>query len=593
MSKHFRLLLSLMLALSIMIGACGGDEEPTPVPQQAAPLAAVEQPAPTPTPEPTPAPVAEPTQPPAEEAAEAVEENGIVTAVDAYLSGIPEGFMMVSLDAFKQAMDATDVYVIDVREVSDYEAGHIEGAVNIPIRTLVDDLSLIPSDQPVIIYCASGLRAGMATSVLRTMGYENVRSYAGGWRGWSAASEPVSSDATEPGEFDVPQVDAQLIEAAQKFLNNLPEGFHSIGSVEKLEEIMDSSDVYLIDVREDNEVAETGMIPGAVHIPLRTLAQQVAQIPADQPVVVYCKSGFRAALASGALHMMGFENVRAFPPSFDGWAAADKPAAEESAIETGAVQEDDVIAAVDAYLTAIPEGFLIVSLDAFKNQMDATDVYVIDIREESDYEAGHIEGAVNIPIRTLAENLNQIPSDRPVVIYCASGLRAGLSLSVLRALGYENIRAYAGGWRGWSAAGEPASTEAVEPGEFDVPEINEAVLAAANSFLANIPDGYYGITSVEKLNEIIDASEIFLVDVREDDEVAETGMIPGAVHIPLRTVAQNLDQIPTDQPVVVYCKVGFRSALAAGALHHMGYTNVRVFTPSMSGWLEAGEEVVK
>jgi rhodanese-related sulfurtransferase len=596
MSKHFRLLLSLMLALSIFVSACGGDEEPTPAPQQAAPLAAVEQAAPTPTPEPTPVPVAEPTQAPAEEVAEVAEPAEVSdthAAVDAYLAAIPEGFMMVSLDAFKQAMDATDVYVIDVREVSDYEAGHIEGAVNIPIRTLVDDLSLIPADQPVIIYCASGLRAGMATSVLRTMGYDNVRSYAGGWRAWSAAGEPVSTDATEPGEFNVPQVDAQLTETAQQFLNNLPEGFHSIGSVERLEEIMDSSDIYLIDVREDNEVAETGMIPGAVHIPLRTLAQHADQIPADQPVVVYCKSGFRAALASGALHMMGFENVRAFPPSFDGWAAADKAAAEEPAIETGAVEGDAVVAAVDAYLTAIPEGFLIVSLDAFKSQMDATDVYVIDIREESDYEAGHIEGAVNIPIRTLAENLNQIPSDRPVVIYCASGLRAGLSLSVLRSLGYDNIRAYAGGWRGWSAAGEPASTEATEPGEFDVPEMDEAVLAAANAFLANIPDGFYGITSVDRLNEIMDASEIFLVDVREDDEVAETGMIPGAVHIPLRTVAQNLDQIPTDQPVVVYCKVGFRSALAAGALHHMGYTNVRVFTPSMSGWLEADGEVVK
>jgi rhodanese-related sulfurtransferase len=596
MSKHLRLLLSLMLALSIFVSACGGDEEPTPAPQQAAPLAAVEQAAPTPTPEPTLAPVAEPTQAPAEEVAEVAEPAEVSdthAAVDAYLAAIPEGFMMVSLDAFKQAMDATDVYVIDVREVSDYEAGHIEGAVNIPIRTLVDDLSLIPTDQPVIIYCASGLRAGMATSVLRTMGYDNVRSYAGGWRAWSAANEPVSTEATDAGEFDVPQVDTQLIEVAQNFLNNLPEGFHSIGSVERLEEIMDSSDIYLIDVREDNEVAETGMIPGAVHIPLRTLAQQVAQIPADQPVVVYCKSGFRAALASGALHMMGFENVRAFPPSFDGWAAADKAAAEEPAIETGAVEGDAVVAAVDAYLTAIPEGFMMVSLDAFKQAMDATDVYVIDIREESDYEAGHIEGAVNIPIRTLAENLNQIPSDRPVVIYCASGLRAGLSLSVLRSLGYDNIRAYAGGWRGWSAAGEPAGTEATEPGEFDVPELDEAVLAAANSFLANIPDGFYGITSVDRLNEIMDASEIFLVDVREDDEVAETGMIPGAVHIPLRTVAQNLDQIPADQPVVVYCKVGFRSALAAGALHHMGYTNVRVFTPSMSGWLEADGEVAR
>jgi rhodanese-related sulfurtransferase len=576
--KSSRFVIALLLSLSLLAGCV--------LPPIALPM-----------PEAVPAgqPAAEPTAVAVEEAAEepAAEESDLVAVVDAYLSSIPEGFMAVGLDAFKNAMDATDVYVIDVREVSDYEAGHIEGAVNIPIRTLVNDLSLIPTDQPVIIYCASGLRAGMATSVMRTLGYDNVRSYAGGWRGWSAANEPVSTDAAEPGEFAVPQTDPALIDAALSFLNNLPEGFYSIGSVERLEEIMDSSDVYLIDVREEAEVAETGTIPGAVHFPLRTLAQHVDQIPTDQPVVVYCKTGFRAALASGALHMLGFENVRTFPPGFDGWVEADKAAAVEPAIEAGAAEGDVVIAAVDAYISSIPEGFLILSLDAFKAQMDATDVYVIDIREPGDYEAGHIEGAVNIPIRTLAENLNQIPADQPVVIYCASGLRAGLSLSVLRSLGYENIRAFAGGWRGWSAAGEPVSTDAVEPGEFDMPEVDEAVLAAANNFLTNIPDGFYGITSVEKLNEIMDVSEVFLLDVREDAEVAETGMIPGAVHIPLRMVAQNLDQIPTDQPVVVYCKVGFRAALASGALHHMGYTNVRVFTPSMTGWLEAGEEVVK
>ena len=46
------------------------------------------------------------------------------------------------------------------------------------------------------------------------------------------------------------------------------------------------------------------------------------QIPTDQPVIVYCASGHRAALANSALHMMGFSNVRAFPAGYGAWEAA-------------------------------------------------------------------------------------------------------------------------------------------------------------------------------------------------------------------------------------------------------------------------------
>jgi rhodanese-related sulfurtransferase len=224
--------------------------------------------------------------------------------------------------------------------------------------------------------------------------------------------------------------------------------------------------------------------------------------------------------------------------------------------------------------------------------MDVTDVYVIDVREVSEYEAGHIEGAVNIPIRTLAQNLDKVPSDMPVIVYCASGQRAGMATSVLRSLGYDNVRSFAAGWRGWTAANEPVSTEAAEAGSFEI-AADPALVAVADNFLSGIPEGFLAVGTVEKLETMMDATEIFLIDVREESEVAETGMIPGAVNIPIRTLGQNLDQIPTDQPVVVYCKSGFRAALAAGALHVMGYDNVRAFPPSMNGWLEAGEEVAK
>jgi rhodanese-related sulfurtransferase len=582
--KSSRYIVALLLILSLLAGCAL-----PPITLPAMPEAAtVEQ------------PVAEPTE---EAVAEDADMAGdlvadLVAVVDAYLASIPDGFMVMGIDAVKEAMDATEVYLIDVRETGEYEAGHIEGAVNIPIRTLSDNLAQVPTDQPVIVYCASGQRAGLATSALRAMGYDNVRSFAAGWKGWSAAGEPVSTEATAPGEFAVPEMDAALLEAVDSFLNNIPEGFYAVGTAEKLETMMDATDVFLVDVREESEVAETGMIPGAVNIPLRTVAQNLDQIPTDQPVVVYCKSGFRAALAAGALHVLGYQNVQTFPPSFVGWAEADAATGQESPVEAGEIEADvdaasAVVAAADAYLSAIPEGFLSLGLDAFKAQMEATDVYVIDVREASEYEAGHIEGAVNIPIRMLGESLSQIPSDMPVVVYCASGHRAGMAVSALHTLGYGNVRAFGGGWKAWSAAGEPTSTEAAEAGEFVAPEIDAALLEAANAFLTAIPEGFYAIGAVDKLNEMMDASEIFLLDVREESEVAETGMIPGAINMPIRTLGQNVDQIPTDQPVVVYCKSGFRAALAAGALHVMGFENVRAFPSSMNGWLESGEEVVK
>ena len=94
--------------------------------------------------------------------------------------------------------------------------------------------------------------------------------------------------------------------------------------MEKLKDLMDSVDVTLVDVREDPEW-EAGHIPGAVHVPLRTLMQNLDQIPKEQPVVTYCKTGHRAAMGMTALQMVGYDNARAFPPSFVGWSEAGEP----------------------------------------------------------------------------------------------------------------------------------------------------------------------------------------------------------------------------------------------------------------------------
>ena len=578
MSTQFRYVVAILMVLTLVLSACSGSQPAADAPAPAAaPLAQAEA---TPTEAPT-ATVA------AVEDAAPAEGADLTAIVNDYLANIPEGFMNVGkLDAFKEILATGEAVLIDVRTPDEYAAGHIEGAVNVPIDTLAQNLAKIPADKPVIVYCASGHRAGMALSSLRILGYDNVRAFSPGWKGWSSANEPASTTAVEGETYPVPEIDQSLLAAVDGFLSAIPEGYFAIGAVDKLQEALDAGAV-LIDVREVKEFEE-GAIPGAINLPLRTVAANLEQIPQDQPVVVYCASGFRAALATGALHVLGYENVRAFPPSYAGWESAQGESGDAPAEAAATAAPADLIAMIDEYLSAIPEGYMAVGkLDAFKELLESAKPVLIDVREASEYADGHIAGAINIPIRTLAQHLDKIPTDQPVMVYCASGHRAGMATSALHALGYSNVKAFPPGWKGWIAANEPVSMDAVEATTYSAPAVNADLLAAVDGFLSNIPEGFYALGTVEKMKEAIDAGAV-IIDVREANEYAD-GHIAGAIDIPIRTLAQNLDKVPTDKAVVVYCASGFRAALSTAALQIMGYSNVRAFPPSYAGWAEAGE----
>ena len=515
---------------------------------------------------------------------------GGMEAIDAFASNMPEGYLATGkMDDVQSAMDA-GALLIDVREAGEYAEGHLPGAINIPLRTVAQNLDKIPVDQPVLVYCASGLRAGTALSALRTLGYDNVKSFPGGWKAWSGEGREASTDAVDAQSVEPMAVDADLLAQVDGFLSSIPEGYYSVGTVEKLQEAMDAG-AMLVDVRETSEF-DQGAITGAVNIPIRTLMQNLDQIPTDQPVIVYCASGHRAAMANGILHMAGFDNARAFPPGYGAWAAAQETVAEAPAevpAEVAAAVNSDfaVVMQTADMLEAIPEGYSTAgAIEKFQEMIVATSPTIIDVREESEYAEGHIPGAINIPLRTITQNLDKIPNDAPTVVYCASGLRAGMALATLKMLGYDNVKSFSGGWKAWSGAGAEVSTDAGEAAIVTPLDVNPEALAAADEFLVNIPEGYLSIASVEKLQEAMDNGAV-LIDVREPDEFSQ-GHIATAVNIPLRTLAANIEQIPTDQPVIVYCASGHRAALANAALHLMGFDNVRAFPAGYGAWEAAG-----
>jgi rhodanese-related sulfurtransferase len=97
----------------------------------------------------------------------------------------------------KRRMDAGEkIVLIDVREDNEWAEGHLPGAVHLGKGIIERDVeSRIPhNDAKLILYCGGGFRSALAADNLQKMGYTNVESMDGGWKGWVQAGLPTSKD---------------------------------------------------------------------------------------------------------------------------------------------------------------------------------------------------------------------------------------------------------------------------------------------------------------------------------------------------------------------------------------------------------------
>jgi len=115
--------------------------------------------------------------------------------IHAFLSQLPADFETVAGKTLAAKQNAGEnVFVLDVREPDEFKAGHIEGAVNAPIRTLAQNLDKLPKDKaaPIAVVCKSGIRAAYATMTLKLMGHTNVKDVVGGMLAWEKDTLPVT-----------------------------------------------------------------------------------------------------------------------------------------------------------------------------------------------------------------------------------------------------------------------------------------------------------------------------------------------------------------------------------------------------------------
>jgi hydroxyacylglutathione hydrolase len=137
----------------------------------------------------------------------------------------------------------------------------------------------------------------------------------------------------------------------------------------------------------------------------------------------------------------------------------DPEQAERLRAQLAVIGFDDVRGYMSPEPAAGDEPLRIEQLDARAAASRANDgAVLLDVREESEWRAGHAPGAIHIPYEHVRDRARELPAGRPIVTYCAGGIRSSLAASVLESSGRDvaNMR---GGFTAWRVAGLPISRE--------------------------------------------------------------------------------------------------------------------------------------
>lgn len=257
-------------------------------------------------------------QPAAEEPA-AVETNVVEEGVLAYFANMPEDVYKIGEKDFLAKVEAgDDMVILDIRSAEDYAKGHVKGAINVPWGTAIsDNITKIPQDKDVYIYCYTGQTAGQAVVTLNLAGI-NAKSVNLGWNlGISKAEgvEALTDTETYTLGTDTYEVDPAIVEALNAYYSGLADVESTIYKFYKISEddlkalMASDEDFTILSVRKAEDFTK-GHIEGAVNIPWgKGMEQQFSTLPKDKKIVVYCYTGQTAGQTVAGLRLLGYDAV--------------------------------------------------------------------------------------------------------------------------------------------------------------------------------------------------------------------------------------------------------------------------------------------
>lgn len=96
-----------------------------------------------------------------------------------------------------------------------------------------------------------------------------------------------------------------------------------------------------------------------------------------------------------------------------------------------------------------------VTVSEAQRQLHQDNALLVDVREDDEWQAGHVAGAQHIPLGNLADHLDSLPHDRPLLLFCRSGGRSSRATTFLQQQGFTNASNVTGGVLAWQEQGLP------------------------------------------------------------------------------------------------------------------------------------------
>jgi rhodanese-related sulfurtransferase len=253
------------------------------------------------------------------------------------LKDLAENGDYVNSNSFPSLIKSTIVYenlgksqlVIDIRNSEKFRKGHVRGSVNRSFNELEDYFveGIKPFEyERIVLVCDDGQLSGYATCLLRLMGYGNVYAMRWGMSSWNKSMAEAGWLAALSGKYEnkldtvthnkvpgasLPELNTGLASGAEigaaRFSKLFSEGESEV--VITADEVFSDPSSYFVINLERKDKYEDGHIPGAVRYkPESTLGftDEMASIPSDKTVVVYCGTGHNSAFATAYLRLFGY-----------------------------------------------------------------------------------------------------------------------------------------------------------------------------------------------------------------------------------------------------------------------------------------------
>jgi len=293
-----------------------------------------------------------------------------------------------------------DVSIIDARPARKFEKGHIVPSINIPLRQFDQSIVLLPEDKStLLIYYCGGYKCPLShKSAFKAekLGYTNVKVYAAGYPDWLKHG-------------NIPGVGA-------KYVRNL---------------ISSETLAMVVDARPAKKF-RGGSVPTAINIPYRKFDKMKGFLPADKSVeLIFFCGGYKCPLspksATKAMEM-GYTNVKLYQAGYPLW------------------KEMYGASGVAPAQTATTDTKGSMPIQKFTRLMreEPDSVYWIDVRERSEIAADgtfKTKTAKVIPMDELEAAIPSLPTDKPIVFFCANGVRSADAYDVLKEKG-SKLEAY-------------------------------------------------------------------------------------------------------------------------------------------------------